>query len=175
MGGTQAMRKTTRHGDELALLGKTKEGDKVYLKKAEYACDWYFSFGVLEIYEENKAKPSTITHWNSYFTGNSHVEPSDIKDKLVETPFEDETLWIICDWMKTCYALKQVSGIYDRGNSHLSRRTHGEIQDEDKKREIDHDTYRIINNVHKAVGFQKPDEIANLPRSIRTNVDLQEE
>lgn len=174
MGETQAMR-STRHGDELALLGKTEEGDKVYLRKAEYACDWYFSFGNLEIYEENKVKPSTMTHWDSYFTGSSHVEPSDIKDKLVETPFEDETLWILCDWMKTFYALKEVSGIYNRGNSHLSTGTHGEIEDEDKKREIDHDTFRIINSVHKTVGFQKPGNIANLPRSIRTNVDLEEE
>lgn len=166
------MRKATKKTDQYALLGKTEDGDKLYLQKAEYAVDWYFSFGNLVIFEENNIKPTTSTHWNSYFTGSKHVQPNDIKDKLVETPFEDEVLWMLCDWMKTFYSLKEVSGVYHRGNSHLTRRTHGELENKDKKRQIDHDTLKIIKNVHKAVGFQRPNEIDNLPRGIRTNTDL---
>lgn len=167
----ETMKKSTRQADKYALLGKTEEGNRVYMREAEYSCGWYFSFGNLAIFEGGATEPHTLTHWNSYFTGSSHVQPSDIKDKLVETPFEDEVLWMLCDWMKTFYALKEVSGIYSRGNSHITQRTHGELKDEDKKHQIDHDTYRIIQNVQKALGFTKND-IDNLPRSIRTNIDL---
>jgi len=164
------MKKTTRKQNQLALLGKTPNGDKVYLERAEYACDWYFSFGNIVIFEKNKSRPSIHTHWNSYFTGSKHVEPEEVKLKIPETTLTEEELWILCDLMNTFYTLKEASGIYNRtGSSHLSGKTRGRLNNhaEAKKHRTDVDTYKIIVDIQKTVGLDAPREVDNLPTQIK--------
>ena len=166
------MRKTTRQGDKFALLGKKSNGDKVYLQKASYDCDWYFGFGYIAVFEENRSEQSTHTHWDSYFTGSSHVEPNHIKEEFEETPFTDKELWVLCDLMKTFYSLKETSGIYNRGNSHLTGETHGMIENEEMKQKVDRDTYKVIHEVQDLVGFEAPALIKSIPEHVK---DLKDE
>lgn len=163
------MRKSTRNID-LALLGKTEEGDKVYLERGSFDCDWYFGFGNIHIYEENKQEPSALLHWDSFFTGSKHVTPEKIDDtlfdsvegKLAETPFTKKELWQLCDLMKTFYALKEASGVYEReGSSHLTGDTRGLLKNEDLKEELNEDTAHIIREVQKLVGLDKPEVIGS--------------
>jgi len=155
------MQKQTRAGNK-ALLGRTEEGDKVYLERGSFDCDWYFGFGNIQIYEENKQEPSALLHWDSYFTGSSHVEPEDITEKLEETPFTKQELWQLCDLMKTFYSLKSASGVYHReGSSHLTGDTRGILKNEELKEELDEDTAHVIREVQKLVGLERPEEVDN--------------
>ena len=166
------MKRNTRQGDKFALLGKTENGDKVYLQKASYDCDWYFGFGYIAVFEKNRSEQSTHTHWDSYFTGSSHVQPEDITEKLAETPFSKKELWILCDLMKTFYSLKETSGVYNRGNSHLTGETHGMLKNEEMKQQVDRDTYKVIQKVQDLVGFEAPALIKSCPEHVK---DLRDE
>lgn len=163
------MRKSTRRQD-LALLGKEKSGNKVYLERGSFDCDWYFGFGNIHIYEPNKSKPTVLTHWDSYFTGKSHVTPEKVDDsvsdkvegKLVETPFTKKELWQLCDMMQTFYRLKDASSVYHmNGSSHLTGDTRGLLKSDEMKEELDDDTAHIIREVQKLVGLDNPTDIDN--------------
>lgn len=161
---------TTRHNDKYALIGKTENGDKVYIQKASYDCDWYFGFGYINVFEPNKQEPTVHTHWDHYFTGSSHVQPENIKEKLSEVKIDEDSLWRLCDLMKTFYTLKEASGVYERGNSHLTGDTHGMLTDEEMKKNIDLDTVKVIREVQELLGFEKPDQIKTLPSEYQKEV-----
>ena len=169
------MRKTTRHGDKYALLGKTEDGDKVYLEKASYNHGWYFGFGYVAVFRENEHRQSAHTHWNRYFTGKAHVTPEKIDDslydevdgKLKETPFSKRELWKLCDLMKTFYTLKDASAIYRNGNSHLTGQTHGMLKNQDIKEQVDRDTYKTIYEVQNLMGFEMPALVKSCPEHVK--------
>ena len=162
----------TRQNDKYALIGKMENGDKVYLQKAEYQCDWYYGFGYIAIYQPNKQEQHTHTHWNSFFTGSSHVTPDDIKNKLETVHIDENKLWEICDLMQTFYTLKEASGVYEReGSSHLTGETRGLLENNGTKRKLDLDTAKIIQEVQKIVGFEKHGQIKYLPLTYKEGLN----
>lgn len=163
------MRKATRQ-DDYALLGRTSSGDKVYLERGSFDCDWYFGFGYIKVFEENRSRWSSHLHWNSYFSDSSHVEPEDIDDslsgkvegKLVETPFSKKELWQLCDMMKSYYSLKETAGVYHRkGSSHLTGDTRGLFKNEELLEDLHDDTAHLIRQVQTLAGLKFPDTIEN--------------
>lgn len=173
------MKKTTRHNGNLALLGKTHNGDKVYLARARWDCDHYYGFGYLKIFEPNKREYYAHTHWDSYFTGKKHVTPEKVDNshhnaadgKLAETPFTESELWKLCDLMQTFYTLKEASQVYHLGNSHLTGKTHGMIKNEDVKKQIDQDTYTVIREIQELLGFENPGKVKSLPDELKRDVE----
>lgn len=155
-----AMRRATRH-DDLALIGRTSDDEKVYLERGAYECDWYYGFGYLEFIPHNGQKIARHTHWSSLFTDSSHVQPEDVENVFTDHIFTDGELWTMCDLMKTFYSLKETSGIYNRGNSHLTSPDGFNLSDDNMKERIDKDTEKVIREVQKLVGLNEPHTIDN--------------
>lgn len=147
--------------DNKIVLGEENNGDKVFIKRGKWECDWYFSYGNIQIKSPYKREPHTLTHWDSYFTGSKHVEPDDIRD-LITTELSAKKLWKLCDLFKSFYSLREVSGIYYRGNSHLSS-VYSDLEDTFSKTRVDKDIAKVIIKSQHLLGFDNYEYIINNP------------
>jgi hypothetical protein len=142
----QIAKKTNRaFGKEIFLLGRDSDGTNYWLEKASWDCGWYWGFGYVETYTNNKNPHlskdiSCHTHIDSRFMGNvenwdtklgryvtKHI--SNIYDAplLTETTFTQQEGWVLSELFKTFYDLKKTSEIFHRGGSHITNNPCSEI------------------------------------------------
>lgn len=102
------------------LLGKDLEGNMVYLVKSSWDCGWYWGFGYVQGYENNRKRDFNYhTHFDRLFlSGNIHTS---FKDYFEETTLNDEEIWKLLELMKTFYTLKESAGLFGRGSSGITK------------------------------------------------------
>lgn len=131
-------------GKKIYLLGIDKNGIKYWLEEPSWECDWYWGFGYIETYTNNKnpEKSRDIAshqHFSTLFfnTGKSAFDA--FKDFFEKTPFSKDEIWTLIDYMMTFYKLKETAALFRHGYS---------WQTESAKLEslIDPDLCKRINN-----------------------------
>jgi len=119
-------RKEYAFGKDVFLLGKTADGDYIWLESAQWDCDWYWGFGYVEVYT-NQLNPQSSrdinshSHWDGLL--NSQTDGSykhHINEILVESVLTDNESWELADLMKSFYTLKESAEMFERGYSYLS-------------------------------------------------------
>ena len=137
------------------LLGKYKDGTLFYLKKPSWDCGWYWGFGYITTYTNNKSpEKSRDISSHSHFDGllgkqevyNFEKQTwqlseyahklSDNKEiaKIVLTENED---WTLCELVRTAYILKETAETLGRGGSHLTKNPCADIiKNEDEVKRI---------------------------------------
>lgn len=108
--------------EEKIYLGKVKKdfrsgngksclaGEKIWLQKHEWDCDWYFGLG----YIGNK---DVHTHFNHELLESAPVLASEIFE---DSQFTNAEWWIIRDLMIQAYALKAAADVYQHGGHQTS-------------------------------------------------------
>jgi len=122
------------------LLGKNKEGDYLYLESPSWDCGWYWGFGYIHIFTNNKRPElskdiSSHFHWDSGIVGTHEKYDFDkqcfIDDKkyvhhfneweeIVESVLTDDESWKLAELMKTAYNLRTTAEVLGRGGSHIT-------------------------------------------------------
>ena len=125
-------------GKKVWLLGKDKDGINYWLEEPSWDCDWYWGFGYVETYEDNKSPNkakdiSSHQHFDGLFLDGPKCARDMFKDFFVETPLSDDEIWELVDYMKTFYTLKSVAELFKHGYSwQTSRAKIDEIQSDEQ-------------------------------------------
>lgn len=126
------------NGKEIYLLGKAKNGLKYYLVEPSWDCGWYWGFGYVQAYKKSDIEE------HRYFDSlllNSNKNAYDLfKDVFEETPLSDDELWLLCDYMKTFYTLRNMSELVYMGYSHYTSKAKIKVMKNDS-------IYKKINEV----------------------------
>lgn len=87
--------------------GQLFGGEKIWLEKHSWNCDWYWGFGY-------------IGNRNLHFHINSLIKepaPCEASSLFSETKISDDTWWIARDLFIQAYALKNAAEVYQYGGS----------------------------------------------------------
>lgn len=107
------------------LLGKNKEGEFVWLEKPSWDCGWYWGFGYLHTFTNNKEPEfskdiSSHFHFDSSFL-NSNIDGFDaFKNYFDACVLSDDEIWQLLELAKTAYTLKETAEVFGRGGSHYT-------------------------------------------------------
>lgn len=109
------------------LLGKDRDGTKWYLQKPTWDCGWYWSFGYLDSFTNNRCpeKSQDIrchTHLNVLMNNSNENAFDTLKNFFSESVFDDDELFEFIDYIKTGYKLREAAGLFARGYSHYTER-----------------------------------------------------
>uniref|UniRef100_A0A6M3JTS4 Uncharacterized protein n=1 Tax=viral metagenome TaxID=1070528 RepID=A0A6M3JTS4_9ZZZZ len=135
-------------GKDIYLLGKFKDGRFFWLEKARWDCGWYWGFGYIETYTNNK-NPSTSKDIDSHQHYNylcfrksesyNHEKKCFERGKYMYTLFDNPDIeslvvsereaWELSDLMKSFYTLSEAAEIFNRGNSHLTSNVSVDLKD----------------------------------------------
>ena len=112
-------------GKTVYLLGKDKEGVYYWLESASWDCDWYWGFGYVETYTNNKCpdKAKDINshqHFNGLFFNKNKNGYNEFKDFFEETTLSDDELWKLLELMKSFYILKDCAELLHLGGAHYT-------------------------------------------------------
>ena len=107
------------------LLGKDKDGINYWLEEPSWDCDWYWGFGYVETYTNNKRPDlardiNSHQHFNGLFFKKNKCAFDVFKEFFIETPFSDDEIWVLLDYMKTFYTLRDASDLFHNGCSHFT-------------------------------------------------------
>lgn len=110
------------------LLGKDADGVKHYLEQAHWDCGWYWGFGYIHTFSNNKNPMasrdiSSHYHFDSFKTdknGRSCCLYDGIRANLVDLVLNDRELWTLCELMQTFYTMREYSDCISRGGSHYT-------------------------------------------------------
>lgn len=97
------------------LLGTNKDGEKVYLKKATFDCNWYWGIGYINTFNRN------YTDITSHFHFDTTISTWDeFNDYFEETVLTREEIWQMLELMNTLYTLRKMSDIIHQKGSYIS-------------------------------------------------------
>lgn len=130
---------------EKYYLGINPDGEKVYLRKPEWACGWYWSFGGLE-------SKNSWTHFDSEILEAGANSYERFKEYFKDTPLLDDEIWELLDYMQSYYTLSKTAELFHRGNSNFTERA---TLDTLKN----NDLYITINNKLLPAVFEKIDNL----------------
>jgi hypothetical protein len=113
-------------GNYVYLLGIDKEGKYVWLQEPSWDCGWYWGFGYIERYTNNKNPGNSRdiishTHWDTEIMPNKYhtiYEMEDLFDAVTVTRNEACGL---SELMKLFYSFQEVAEIYHSGSSGISK------------------------------------------------------
>lgn len=113
-------------GNTYYLIGKDKFGTKWYLQKSTWDCNWYWSFGYLDSFTNNKcpAKSKDISgHLHLNYIMNKSMSRNGfemLKEFFTETVLTDSQLFEFVDYVKSGYALRDAAELFGRGHSNYT-------------------------------------------------------
>lgn len=126
-------------GKKIYLLGKNKDGKYLYLEEPSWDCDWYWGFGYIETYTNNK-NPSASkdidshSHFDGCIVGQMEkynfekqvFEKSDyihhLNDNLdiIESVLTNDESWELSELMKKFNILQDTARLFHQGSSGIS-------------------------------------------------------
>ena len=111
-------------GKDIYLLGADEEGTLYWLEEASFDCDWYWGFGYIESYTNNKHPElardiNSHTHYDSMIFKEG-VCPEDFRKIFVETPLTNEEIWKLNELMKSFYTIRAYMDTIYRGSSNIT-------------------------------------------------------
>ena len=123
------------------LLGINKDGDYVYLEEPSWDCGWYWGFGYLHTYTNNKQPErsrdlSSHFHFDSTFLNKNKASCDVFKEYFKETVLTETEVWELVDYMKTFYTLKSAAELFKNGYSHQTERAKLESLKSEEQRDL---------------------------------------
>ena len=121
---------------DVYLLGEDEEGIKYWLEAPSWDCGWYWGFGYIETYQNNR-KPSLARD----IDGHQHAEGfyrkwwNSDEAILKLTTFTEAEGWELSELFKRFEILKESAGLFGRGGAHVSG-TSDYLKREDLAKEI---------------------------------------
>lgn len=145
---------THAFGKDIFLLGRDTDGTQYWLEKASWDCGWYWGFGYVETYTNNRnpSKSRDINshqHIDSTFMGKmsngDYVHNIYDCPLLAEVTFTKEEGWILSELFKSFYQLKQSAELFGRGSAHITKNPCSElIKNEDWSKQINHEILPLV-------------------------------
>lgn len=120
----------TIFGKKNYLLGTDKNGRKLFLVAPSWDCGWYWGFGYIETYTNNRHPErsrdiASHNHFNYLFGtifGTNCTFYDGFKNIIIDSTLSDNELWKLCDYMETFYCLNETAEVLKRGYSHYDER-----------------------------------------------------
>jgi hypothetical protein len=120
------MKKQKSHafGNDVYLLGKGFNGVYYWLLAPQWHCNWYWGFGYIETYTNNKypylsRDLQSCSHAND-FLSKYFTEWNGNKPILACKTFTEAEGWELCELFESFYLLKNTAEFYGRGKSHVA-------------------------------------------------------
>lgn len=117
-------------GHRYFLLGKDREGQKVFLQEPSFDCGWYWGYGYLETFTNNnhpeKSKDITShTHFNSTFKGfaDSYLE------YFSESVLKENEVWELLELMSQAEKIRALADMFHGGGAGISHAQGGITKD----------------------------------------------
>lgn len=111
-------------GKDVYLLGAGEDGTYYWLEAASWDCGWYWGFGYIETYTNNK-NPSIARDIQSHehadkFMSEFFTEWNGSKPRLTQRTFTEAEGWELCELFKQYYILKETAEYFGRGKAHVA-------------------------------------------------------
>ena len=108
-------------GKTYYLLGKGIDGDKYYLQKATFDCDWYWGGGYIDTFDRTKTDINCHTHYDSGDINGYKFANYDEFNKAFEiTTLTEKETWRFHELMRTFYTARKAMDMSHRGSSHIT-------------------------------------------------------
>ena len=124
------LKKQVNHafGKDIYLLGQDAYGQNYWLEAPSWDCGWYWGFGYVETYANNRNPQrskdiSSHRHIDGSFMGNvngKYVHNIYECPIFVNTTFTEAEGWILSELFKTFYSLKESAQMFGMGGSHIA-------------------------------------------------------
>ena len=116
-------KKSHAFGKDIYLLGRDADGVNYWLEEASWDCGWYWGFGYVETYTNNKYPHlsrdiKSHQHFDGLFLKGAIFDS--FKELLVETPLSDKEIWKLLELIDTFYTLRESADFFKNGGSHIS-------------------------------------------------------
>lgn len=122
------------------FIGINNEGENVYLTEASWDCGWYWGFGYITTFTNNKnpersSDISSHRHWDSFIIGKHERYSSEAKAFVLDntyihhsneffgkenSPLTDKESWTLAELMKSFYTLKETAEVLAKGSAHVT-------------------------------------------------------
>ena len=132
-------------GKKQYLLGVDEEGTYYWLEEASWDCEWYWGFGYIETFTNNKNPQlskdiRSHSHFDMFFNNKNQNGYTAFKEFFKDMTVSEKQLWKLLELMKTFYILRDYSDcLYIGGANYTANPIAEEIK---SKAEYDR-----INNV----------------------------
>ena len=118
-------KKSHAFGKDIYLLGADAEGTNYWLEKASWDCDWYWGFGYVETYTNNRVPSkskdiSSHQHFDGLFFNTGKMSFDAFKEFFAETPLSDKEIWKLLELMKSYYIAKEYAFMLHTGGAHFT-------------------------------------------------------
>lgn len=129
------------------LLGQDADGEKYYLEKGKFECDWYWSGGYLEVFDKGYSDIKLHTHYNWAKINNHKVRDiSEFKYAFPETVLNKKETYTFHELMHSFYTAKDAMDMAYLGGSHI---TQNPLRDTIKNPEVYEHYYEVIDKIHQ--------------------------
>ena len=133
-----------------------QDGERIYISKPTWDCDWYWSFGYLG-------------NTNCHF----HLDGIDIKTNMYDAIKENFTslnkqikknIWLFCELSATAYTLIETAEVLGRGGSHYTGNPLKKIIK--NKKEVERINNIVLPNVFNEINKIYDGRITNIKKKI---------
>jgi len=134
-------------GKTIYLLGRFKDGKRFWLEQASWDCDWYWGFGYIETYTNDRTPhmsrdTESHQHYDSLCfkeINNKFIYLLSENPEIESTVLRENEQWELSDLMMSFYTLSKTSRLYHIGNSHYTSKVKVDLKNEE--------AYKRINEV----------------------------
>jgi len=127
---------------DIYLLGEDEHGTRYWLEHAKWDCGWYWGFGYIETYTNNRSPSNSRDiasheHANDFYPqwwDSTKYGPSRHNPRLVKTTFTNDEGWQLAELFKQFYILRDAAEMFGRGGCNITKA----------------DTYAVIKNADAA-------------------------
>ncbi|MCJ7828736.1 MAG: hypothetical protein MUP81_03225 [Dehalococcoidia bacterium] len=117
-------KKTHVFGKDIYLLGTDESGIRYWLESPSWDCNWYWGFGYIETYSNNRspehsADISSHQHAEN-FMSKWFTEWNGSKPILVQQTFDKKEGWELSELFEQFYFLKESAENFGRGKCHCA-------------------------------------------------------
>ena len=138
-------KKTINKFGEHYLLGINQDGEHVYLEKESWDCGWYWGFGYLHTFTNDRQPTRSVdisshTHFDSTFLNGPDSAYDSFRKYFKETVLSGNEIWELVDLMTTAYTLKKTAMILNHGYSYYTERAKiSDLKDKELEDKINHE------------------------------------
>lgn len=146
--------KTRAFNKSIYLLGEDKEGVKYWLEEPSWDCGWYWGFGYIETYTNNRRPDlardiNSHQHFDSLFLRGNKCAHDLFKEFFKNTPLNNNEIWELCDYMMTFYTLRKTAELFRHGYSWQTERA--KIKELENKDQEDLINRQLLPEVFKRI------------------------
>jgi len=138
-------KKTINKFGEHYLLGVNKDGEHVYLEKESWDCGWYWGFGYLHTFTNDRQPTRSVDisshfHFDGKFLEGPLSAYDTFREYFKETVLTNNEIWELVDLMTTAYTLKKTAAILSHGYSYYTDRAKiSDLKDKELEEKINHE------------------------------------